>query len=82
MINDPQDDQIRRDVGTDSLDLPMVTTDDSDDTDSKIRVPDISSDDYANDPEFARVWNYLQTGNLSGDDATDKKTLLMSQFIS
>ena len=76
MINDLPDDQ----PPADDLDSPTEATVDSDVVDTKICVPDITADDYANDTEFAGVWTYLQTGNLSGDDTTDKKTLLMAEF--
>ena len=78
VINELPDGQPR----ADDLDSPTGAIDDSDDVDTKICVPDISADDYANDAEFAGVWNYLQTGNLSGDDLTDKKMLLMAEFTS
>ena len=40
----------------------------------------LTANDYLTDSEFSNMYRYLQTGDLSGDDKVDKKTLLVCEL--
>jgi len=45
-------------------------------------LPQISETDYCDDSEFAGIFRYLLTGELTNDDKVDRKTLILAdQFF-
>ena len=40
----------------------------------------LTADDYLTDSEFSNIYQYLQTGILSGNEKIDRKTLLLSEL--
>ena len=55
---------------TDTDDGPLINID--------VKTPTITVDDYKNDDEFSSIYNYLQNEELTGNDKTDKVTLLVA----
>ena len=55
----------------------MQLTDD--DIYRQITVPKFTAADYMADPFFKTIYNYLQNDILTGDEQTDRKTLLLSE---
>jgi len=50
-----------------------------DEINRQISIPQFTANDYMADPFFKTIYNYLQNDMLTGDEQTDRKTLLLSE---
>ena len=73
LLSEPATSEICVDSPTDLCNDTSVT---------ETQIPVISGEDYKTDNEFQAMYNYLRYGDLSGNDRTDKTTLLIAdQYI-
>ena len=73
LLSEPATSEICVDSPTDLCNDTSVT---------ETQIPVISGEDYKTDSEFQAMYIYLRYGDLSGNDKTDKTTLLITdQFI-
>ena len=51
----------------------------ADQIDNTTRKPEISIDDYLNDPHFGPIYNYLRNDKLTGNDDVERNILLTAE---